>query len=99
MTKSMDVVKNEPSLSLYDIEGPAPDLKVGDTVTTVITGKITSVGSSAGCAAGDGCKQDKEVTHQVSMTRLSCKFIKGTKSDAELSAMDMDEYAKERNKK
>ena len=97
-----DMPVRDERLSLFDLKGPAPDLKVGDMVTTVITGKVTSVRSSAlddTPEANDAGKQNKGVTHDVTMTRLSCKFIKGTKSNAELSAMDMNQYAKARMKK
>ena len=90
-------VKSKPTLSLYDLEGAAPSVKVGDNVTVIVTGKITEVGSSKGYG------KDKAVTHRISVERLSVKIL-GEKDipDDDISDMsdeDIKQHLKEAKSK
>ena len=82
--------ENKPTVSFYNLKNAPEDIKVGDTVSVIVTGKVTETSSSR------GYDNKKEINHTLSVERDSCKVMKG-KSD--MADMDMDEYAKERAKK
>jgi len=80
--------ENNPSVSLYDLKGKAPDLSVGDKVKVTITGKVKEVGER------ERYEKKGETVHNVSIERIDVEFMKLSEAED----MDMDEYVKWRGK-
>lgn len=89
-TKPEESPEVKPTTHFYDLKGEPPDVKVGEPVTCIMTGKIVSVRSEDSKESGK--------RHSISVEHQDVKFMKCKKDNAEMENMDMDEYAKHRKK-
>ena len=82
--------KMKPSVAFYDMKGNVPDCKIGDNISVLVKGKVVSMSQNM----QDG-KPKYSITVEYEDTPM---FAHGKKSNKEMDDMDIDEYAKHRNK-